>query len=94
MVSFSPLTLVLLASLLLFFGTAMHLIVNADALAALFGKGRMHHAAPQGELVADPHGRGRRASREVIIASFSLHLIGLIGMVATVLLLIRSTTAN
>jgi len=92
MLSFSPLTMVMLASALLFFGTAAHLIVNADAIAALFGKGRMRHAAPHGELVADPHGRGLRASRETIIASLTLHVLGLIGLITCVLILIRATS--
>ena len=90
MMSFSPLTLVMLIAALLFLGTAPHLIVNADAIAALFNKGRMRHAAPQGELVADTHGRGRRASRTEILISLSLHAIGLIGLIVTTALLLMA----
>lgn len=85
MLSSPILPILLLLFALLFLGTIGHLVINARALADLFGKRRGE--ADKGDIVADEHGRRRGASRGAIIVSLALHVIGLAGMVVTVLVM-------
>ena len=74
----------MLASGILFLGSAGHLIAHARDVAALFGRRRAAvREGDAGDLIADERGRRKGASRGTMIASLVIHLVGLAGLVTT-----------
>lgn len=75
--------LLMLVSSLVFLGTIGHLVINAGAVAALFGKSPSR--AHAGDMVEDSHGASRRASPAAIKLSLALHVLGLAGFIVGML---------